>query len=54
MTWCKGCKKDLSPLKFMTIQSGYCDNCIELALAMCESGDHCGECPDSKECEEGR
>lgn len=51
MTWCKGCKKDLSPLKFMISQSGYCDNCHDIAEDICESREHCDKCPDLAECE---
>lgn len=50
MTWCKGCKKDVSP-SFMDKGRGFCDSCIDLAEAMCESGDFCDKCPGLAECE---
>ena len=51
MTWCKGCKKDLSPLKFLVMETQFCDNCIEQAGIVCESGEYCHACPDLAECE---
>ena len=50
MTWCKGCKKDISPKKFDK-ERGFCDECIDLAESMCESGDFCDTCPDLASCE---
>jgi hypothetical protein len=52
MTWCKGCKKDLSPCKFTFMISQFCDNCVDIAQDMCESREHCDSCPQKTECEE--
>lgn len=50
MTWCKGCKKDVSP-SLMDKERGFCDDCVALGEAMCESGDYCDKCPELAKCE---
>lgn len=36
MTWCKGCKKDISP-SHMDAERGFCEDCVAYAEAYCES-----------------
>lgn len=50
MTWCRGCKKDVSP-SLMGKERGFCDDCVALGEAMCDSGEYCEGCPEKAECE---